>query len=245
MLWYMVENGPPMTLILQTASMDMCAKCGTMEEAMAVFRAVPKDKADAFFWNAIIGGPVNHGRVQDSLNLYSEMQDAGVTPDEITFLSLLSACAHGFLVDEAFYFIESRKRHGMTPKSERHACMVDVLAWAGKVSEAYEFMKEMPGVPSASSLGALLSGCTNHSRLDIAERVGKRLIELEPHHDGRDVGLANVYAFDKRWREARTLREAMEILGVKKLPGFSLVEVSGKLHRFVAHDKMHPLSYEI
>ncbi|GAB2285004.1 hypothetical protein Dimus_019459 [Dionaea muscipula] len=242
---YMIENGLPMTLVLQTAVMDMYAKCGAMEEAMAVFHRVPKDKTDVLFWNAIIGGLANHGRVQESLDIFVEMEMVGVAPDEITYLCLLSACAHGGLVEEAWYFLESLERHGMTPKSEHYACMVDVLARAGKVTEAYKFLRQMPGQPSASTLGALLSGCTNHRRFDIAERVGKQLIELEPHHDGRYVGLSNVYAIDRRWRDAKATRESMETVGVKKSPGCSSVEISGMLHRFIAHDKVHPMSFDI
>ncbi|KAL0291868.1 UNVERIFIED_CONTAM: Pentatricopeptide repeat-containing protein [Sesamum angustifolium] len=103
----------------------------------------------------------------------------------------------------------------------------------------------MPIEPTASMLGALLNGCINHRKLDLAETVGKRLIELDPNHDGRYIGLSNVYAVIRRWDEARSTREAMESRGVKKSPGYSYVEVSGVLRRFIAHDKAHPESEEI
>ncbi|GAB4839615.1 hypothetical protein Ancab_029138 [Ancistrocladus abbreviatus] len=242
---YMMEKGLRLTLVLATSIMDMYAKSGAIEEAMVVFHGVGKDKTDVLFWNAIIGGLATHGYVQESLDLFSEMQLVGVAPDEITYLCLLSACAHGGLVEEAWHFFESLKRHGMIPKIEHYSCMVDVLARAGRLTEAYEFLGRMPEQPTASMLGALLSGCINHRKLDIAERVGKKLIELEPYHDGRYVGLSNVYAADKRWEDAKTMRDAMESVGVKKSPGCSCVEISGVLHRFIAHDKLHPMSCEI
>ncbi|GMH12494.1 hypothetical protein Nepgr_014335 [Nepenthes gracilis] len=238
---YMIENGLPLNLILLTSLVDMYAKCGAIEEAMLVFRGAPKNRSDVLFWNTIIGALATHGCVQESLDLFAEMQMVGVASDEITYLCVLSACAHGGLVKEAWHFFESLKQ----PKSEHYACMVNVLARAGQLTEAYEFLNEMPQQPTASMLGALLSGCMNHKRLDIAERVGKKLIELEPHHDGRYVGLSNIYAADKRWDDAKTMREAMEIVGVKKSPGCSSVEISGVLHRFVAHDKTHSMSSEI
>ncbi|KAL9423320.1 hypothetical protein AB3S75_035417 [Citrus x aurantiifolia] len=37
----------------------------------------------------------------------------------------------------------------------------------------------------------------------------------------------------------------MEMRGVKKYPGWSFVEMSGNLHRFIAHDKTHPDSKNI
>ncbi|CAK9133730.1 unnamed protein product [Ilex paraguariensis] len=242
---YMKENGLPITLPLRTSLVDMYAKCGAIEEALVVFRGAGTKETDALIWNAMIGGLATHGFVRKSLDMFTEMQIAGISPDEITYLCLLSACAHGGLVNEAWHFFESLKKCGMIPKREHYACMVDVLARAGHLTEAYYFLCQMPMEPTASMLGALLSGCMNHRRLDLAEIVGKKLIELEPDHDGRYVGLSNAYAVGKRWDEARIMREAMERRGVKKSPGCSFVEIFGALHRFIAHDKTHPKSEQI
>ncbi|KAL9233954.1 hypothetical protein vseg_008885 [Gypsophila vaccaria] len=242
---YIVENELPFTLVLLTSLVDMYAKCGAIEVALSVFRGMSHIKTDVFLWNAIIGGLANHGFVQESLDLFKEMSSSEVGPDEITYLCLLSACAHGGLVKEAWWFFEDLERNGMTPKSEHYACMVDAMARAGAVGEAYDFLSTMPLEPTPSMLGALLSGCMNHGRLDLAELLGKKLVELDPHHDGRYVGLSNVYATVKRWDDAKTLRQAMDITGVKKFPGFSYVEICGSIEMFKAHDKTHPKSIDI
>ncbi|XP_059633360.1 pentatricopeptide repeat-containing protein At5g08305 [Cornus florida] len=242
---YMVDNGLPLTLVLRTSLVDMYAKCGAIQEALAVFRGVSMNRTDVLIWNAMIGGLATHGLVMESLDMFTKMQTVGIFPDEITYLCLLSACAHGGLVKEAWYFFESLGKDGKTPKSEHYACMVDVLARAGQVTEAYHFLCQMPVEPTPSMLGALLSGCMNHKKLGLAEIVGKKLLELEPYHDGRYVGLSNVYAVVKRFDEARTMREAMARRGVKKSPGYSFVEIFGTLHRFIAHDKTHPNSGQI
>jgi len=166
----------------------MYAKCGAIEEALIVFRGVPMRRTDVLIWNALIGGLATHGLIMESLELFTEMQGVGIAPDEITYLCLLTACAHGGLVKEAWHFFECLCEYGMTPKSEHYACMVDVLARAGQLTEAYQFMSQMPMEPTASMLGALLSGCMNHGKLDLAEIVGRKLIELEPDHDGRGEG---------------------------------------------------------
>ncbi|KAK5837024.1 hypothetical protein PVK06_012832 [Gossypium arboreum] len=242
---YVMDNGLPMTLVLRTSLVDMYAKCGAIEEALDVFRGVSNGKTDVLLWNAIIGGLAIHGLVNESLELFTEMQIAGIVPDEITYLCLLSACAHGGLVKEAWYFFECLGKHGMAPKSEHYACMVDVLARAGQVAEAYQFLCEMPVEPSAPLLGALLNGCLIYGKSDLVEIVGRKLIELDPDHDGRYIGLSNVYAAVKRWKEARTMRETMERRGVKKSAGFSCVEISGTLYSFIAHDETHPNSKQI
>ncbi|GFP89093.1 pentatricopeptide repeat-containing protein at5g08305 [Phtheirospermum japonicum] len=242
---YIVEKHLPLTLVLKTSLVDMYAKCGSIDEALAVFRDIPKRKTDVLIWNAMIGGLATHGFTSKALEIYSEMQTSGIRPDEITYLCLLSACAHGGLVKEAQRYFNSIIKNKMVPKSEHYACMIDVLARAGHLTEAYRFVCEMPIEPTASMLGALFNGCINHRKLDLAEIVGKRLIELDPGHDGRYIGLANVYAVIRRWDEAKSTRRAMETRGVKKFPGFSYVEVWGGLHRFVAHDQAHAESREI
>ncbi|PIN22229.1 hypothetical protein CDL12_05061 [Handroanthus impetiginosus] len=243
---YIVEYRIPLTLILRTSLIDMYAKCGAIEEALVLFREVStRETTDVLIWNAVIGGLATHGYTTEALEMYAEMVNLGIRRDEITYLCLLSACAHGGLVKEAWKYFDSIINDGMLPKDEHYACMIDVLARAGHLMEAYEFVSQMPIELTASMLGALFNGCMNHRKLDLAEIVGKRLLELDPGHDGRYVGLSNVYAVIRRWDEARSTREAMELRGVRKLPGYSYVEVCGSLHRFIAQDKAHPQSAEI
>ena len=220
---YVVENGLAPTLVLRTALVDMYAKCGAVEAALEVFREGLSQKTDVFIWNAMIGGLARHGLVKESLDLFEEMEASRIVPDEITYLCLLNACAHGGLVKEAWHFFGCLNKHGLMPKSEHYACIVDVLARAGQVAEALQFLRESAVEPTAEMLGALLSGCVNHGELDLAEMIGKKLIEIEPEHGGRYVGLSNAYAIYGRWDDARNAREAMDRRGVRKTPGLSLV----------------------
>ncbi|KAL9278842.1 Pentatricopeptide repeat-containing protein [Arabidopsis thaliana] len=236
---YILDVHLPLTVILQTSLIDMYAKCGSIGDAWSVFYRASVKETDALMWNAIIGGLASHGFIRESLQLFLKMRESKIDPDEITFLCLLAACSHGGLVKEAWHFFKSLKESGAEPKSEHYACMVDVLSRAGLVKDAHDFISEMPIKPTGSMLGALLNGCINHGNLELAETVGKKLIELQPHNDGRYVGLANVYAINKQFRAARSMREAMEKKGVKKIAGHSILDLDGTRHRFIAHDKTH------
>ncbi|XP_039128311.1 pentatricopeptide repeat-containing protein At5g08305-like [Dioscorea cayenensis subsp. rotundata] len=243
---YIKDNGMRLTIQLSTSLVDMYAKCGSITEALAVFREVPVVETDVLIWNAIIGGLAMHGRSKDSLALFEEMQATGrVQPDEITYLCLLSACTHGGLVEDARRFFNLLKAQRMAVQVEHYACMVDVLGRSGRVEEAYEIVRTMPMQPSASVLGALLTACQTHGHLHLGELVGQMLIELDPDHDGRYIGLSSVYASAKQWDDAKTTREVMERRGVRKTPGYSAVEVDGSLHRFIAHDKMHQQTTDV
>ncbi|CAN6805597.1 unnamed protein product [Brassica oleracea] len=236
---YIVDKHLPLTVMLQTSLIDMYAKSGSIGDAWGVFCGANVEERDVLMWNAMIGGLASHGFIRESLQLFHKMQESEFEPDEITYLCLLAACSHGGLVKEAWYLFKSLEKSVAEPKSEHYACMVDVLSRAGLVKDAYGFISEMPMKPTGSMLGALLNGCINHGDWELAETVGKRLVELQPDNDGRYVGLANVYAINKRFGAARSMREAMEKKGVKKVAGHSIIELNGMRHRFIAHDKTH------
>lgn len=132
--------------------------------------------------------------------------------------------------------------HGIEPSKEHYGCMVDLLARAGRLGEAKKIMDEMPMSPDASVLGALLGGCKIHGNLELGEQVGKRVIELEPGNSGRYVMLANIYACCGKWEQVPGARKLMDDRGVKKVPGFSVIEVEGTVNEFVAEGRDHPLA---
>uniref|UniRef100_A0A0E0BB11 Pentatricopeptide n=1 Tax=Oryza glumipatula TaxID=40148 RepID=A0A0E0BB11_9ORYZ len=242
---YLEEHGFPLNIRLATSLVDMYAKCGAIVEALEVFHAVPVESTDVLIWNAVIGGLAVHGMSRESLQMFQKMEHAGVVPDEITYLCLLSACVHGGLVDEAWRFFRSLEAQRLRPHVEHYACLVDVLGRAGRLEEAYGVVKSMPMKPSVSVLGALLNACHIHGWVELGEAVGRQLVHLQPDHDGRYIGLSNIYAVARRWQEAKKARKVMEERGVKKVPGFSEIDVGRGLCRFIAQDKTHPGSAEI
>ncbi|KDP27169.1 hypothetical protein JCGZ_19868 [Jatropha curcas] len=66
------------------------AKRGEMESARRLFDEVPK--RDVVSWNVMIAGYVVCGQNEQALEMFEEMRSVGEQPDEVTMLSLLSAC---------------------------------------------------------------------------------------------------------------------------------------------------------
>lgn len=79
-----------------------------------------------------------------------------------------------------------------------------------------------------------------HGDVETCEVAITKLLELDPANSSAYVLLSNVYAKLGRWREVRHLRDLMEVRGIKKLPGCSLVEVDGVIREFFAGDNSHP-----
>ena len=73
-------------------------------------------------------------------------------------------------------------------------------------------------------LGALLAACKNHGNIEVAKRVVKQVIVLDPNNHGVYVVLSNTYAEAGRWQDVIRLRKVMKVGNLKKTPGWSLVD---------------------
>ncbi|KAG8384680.1 hypothetical protein BUALT_Bualt04G0143200 [Buddleja alternifolia] len=86
------DEMPVKDLVSWNVMITAYVKRGEMEFARELFNSVPK--RDTVTWNAMISGYVLSGEYRKALEMYEEMRSAGECPDDVTMLSLLSACAN-------------------------------------------------------------------------------------------------------------------------------------------------------
>lgn len=187
-----------------------------------------------------------HGHGEDARELFKQMRQAGMQPNEITFVCVLSACSHAGFVHEGWkYFDCMIQYYGILPTMKHYTCMVDLLGRAGCLAEAEYLIEKMPLEPDAGVWGALLGACRIHGNIELAERVAERLFYLDPKNDGYYILLSNMYATAGRWDDVVKVRTLMIDRGLKKTPGYSLIEVNKSVHTFLVGDRSHPQSREI
>lgn len=230
-------------IFVNTALIDMYAKCGNVDFARMVFDRTP-DK-DVVVWSAMVMGYGLHGRGQEAIDLYYAMEQAGVNPNDVTFVGLLSACNHSGLVEEGWKLFHSMKDYGIEPRHQHYACVVDLLGRAGFVDKAYDFIMNMPILPGVSVWGALLGSCKIYRRVSLGEYAAEQLFSLDPYNTGHYVQLSNLYASARMWDHVAKVRVLMKEKGLSKDLGYSLIEINGKLQAFRVGDKSHPRSKEI
>jgi len=174
------------------------------------------------------------------------MLDEGVAPNNITLTSVLSACNHAGLVDDAKKYFESMKEtFGIDRTEEHYACMIDILGRAGKLEDAMELVNNMPFQANAAVWGALLGASRVHRDPELGRMAAEKLFTLEPEKSGTHVLLANTYASAGMWDEMAKVRKLMKDSNVKKEPAMSWVEIKDKVHTFIVGDKSHPRTREI
>ncbi|XP_041004930.1 putative pentatricopeptide repeat-containing protein At3g25060, mitochondrial [Juglans microcarpa x Juglans regia] len=224
--------------VLGTAAIDMYSKCGALSWARTLFDKI--DSKDSISWNAMISNYGIHGHGKEALSLFLKMTKTNLKPDHATFASLLSAFSHSGLVQEGQYWFNLMVSEYNIPPAEKHyACMVDLLARAGRVEEAHKVIDSMNTEPGLTVWVALLAGCCKNGNLVIGEIAAKKVLELNPDDLGIYALVSNYYAKVRKWDKVAGVRKIMKKTGMKKVPGYSVVDVKGKLHAFLMEDKSH------
>lgn len=231
---YASHRGLYSNVYVGTALVDLYAKCGDLDKAIEVFNKMPyKNEAS---WNALICGLAFNGRGHDAIQQFELMrQEEGLQPDDITFIGVLSACVHAGLLEYGRRLFNSLTPvFKIIPKIEHYSCMVDLLARAGHLEEAWDFLDKIPGKVDAVMLGALLAACRKCKNVEVGERVIHRIMKLEPSNSWNYVVSSKIYANTDRLDDSARMIGLMRERGVSKTPGCSWVEVNGKVFEFYA-----------
>ncbi|GFQ01826.1 pentatricopeptide repeat-containing protein at4g13650 [Phtheirospermum japonicum] len=221
-----------------SATMDMYGKCGELNDLL---KMLPDPKTRSrLSWNILISAFARHGCFQKAQETFHKMATRGAKPDHVTFVSLLSACSHGGLVDEGLRYFHSMTTEFNVPAAIEHCvCMVDLLGRSGRLSEAEAFIREMPVPPNDFIWRTLLSACKIHGNLELGKNAARYLLEANPSDDSAYVLYSNVCATSGRWQDVLGVRVKMETENVKKKPASSWLNVKNRISTFGAGDKSH------
>ncbi|KAL5976234.1 putative pentatricopeptide repeat-containing protein [Asimina triloba] len=207
---------------LSSGLVEVYGRCGSLRNARRVFDEMRE--RDVVTWSSMVSAYALHGDAKSALLVFKEMESAKIRPDGVAFLSVLKACSHAGLADEALKYFNWMHEHYASEVSQDHySCLVDVLGRAGRLKEAYDVIREMPQQSSAKAWGALLGACRNYGEVTLAEIAGRVLFEVEPDNAGNFVLLATIYANAGMFKEADRVRLEMRERGMRRMPGSSWV----------------------
>ncbi|GJM89822.1 hypothetical protein PR202_ga06043 [Eleusine coracana subsp. coracana] len=230
-------------VMVRSALVDMYGKSGSMSNADVVFLHRMKD--DVISWTAMIVGYAEHGRSKEAIELFEQMCHAGIKPDHVTFIGVLTACCHAGEVEHGLRYLNAMSTtYGLEPAKEHYGCIVDLLGRAGRIREAEELIAridhdERDGVVWTS----LLRACAARAEEEPRKKAAERVMEAEPWGAGAHVAMANLFASKGQWHEAAQEQHVMKQKEVVKGAGCSSVEVGGKdrgIGVFVSGDRTHP-----
>jgi len=138
---YVFRTGFESNVFIGNAILDMYCKCGSLEIARQWFcKMVKRDKVS---WNAMISGYTQHGQDMKSLEMFSQMQLAGMKPTQFTYSSILSACASLTALEYGKQVHACIMNVGLESNVFIGSALVDMYSKCGSVSFARQVFDEM------------------------------------------------------------------------------------------------------
>ncbi|XP_031247418.1 putative pentatricopeptide repeat-containing protein At5g40405 [Pistacia vera] len=130
------EEIPQPDLVCQTALISALAKCGNVDFARKMFDEMPE--RDPITWNAMIAGYAQCGRSREALQLFHLMQVEGVKLNEVSMVSVLSACSHLGALDQGRWAHIYIERKGLKLTVTLGTALIDMYAKCGNMDKAME-----------------------------------------------------------------------------------------------------------
>ncbi|KDP40190.1 hypothetical protein JCGZ_02188 [Jatropha curcas] len=165
-------------LVVSTAMVSGYSRVGNVKDARLIFDEM--DKKDLVCWSAMISGYAESDQPQEALNLFNEMQALGIEPDEVTMLSVISACAHLGVLDQAkriHMFVNESGFGGVLPVNN---ALIDMYAKCGCLEAAravFEKMQRRNVISWTSMINAFAIHGDANSALNFFHRMKDENIE--------------------------------------------------------------------
>ncbi|KAF5194527.1 Pentatricopeptide repeat [Thalictrum thalictroides] len=240
----LVRNGFVSDLEANTALVDFYGKWGKIEDARRVFDRMPCKNLTS--WNAMIAGYSNHGIGTEAVCMFEQMLREGQVPNHVTFLAVLSGCAHSGLSDQGWEIFESMgRKYKVKPRAMHYACMIQLLGREGLLDEALAMIRDAPFRPTENMWAALLNACRVHNNLELGKFAAEKLYGMEPEKLSNYVVLMNIYRSSGRLEEAADVVQTLRKRGLRMLPACSWIEVKKQPHCFHSGDKSHVQAEDI
>lgn len=156
---HVITSGLGENLFVGTSLLNFYTKCEEVELGRKVFDEMTERNVVA--WSAMIGGYAKVGLVNEALELFREMQNGGVEPDEVTMVSVISACAMTGALDLGKWLQTFIDKRGIKNDLEVSTALVNMYAKCGCIERAKEVFEAMP-VKDAKAWSSMIVGFAIH-----------------------------------------------------------------------------------
>eukprot|EP01018_Ginkgo_biloba_P019198 Gb_26689 [translate_table: standard] len=160
-----VRTGYDSGAFVGAALVDMYCKCGNVKDARQVFDRMCT--RDVVSWNAMISGYTQNGYAHQALTLFYQMQLENVTPNTVTAVSVLRACAQLGALQQGKWIHDYISRNGFESHVYVRNSLVDMYAKCGSIEVAREVFDKML-IRSVVSWNAMIAGYVQNGHSNAA-----------------------------------------------------------------------------
>ncbi|KAJ7528258.1 hypothetical protein O6H91_16G091900 [Diphasiastrum complanatum] len=131
-----VQEGLDCNRYLGNLLISMYGKCENVGDARKVFDGMPE--RNVVTWTAMIGAYSRHGHTKEALQLFQQMQQRGIRPNKITFLSILNACRCNSDLGEGRSIHRSVSENGLESDTLIGTALVTMYSRCGSLKDSRE-----------------------------------------------------------------------------------------------------------
>ncbi|XP_010690022.2 pentatricopeptide repeat-containing protein At4g13650 [Beta vulgaris subsp. vulgaris] len=146
-------------LSIRNALVSLYARCGRLREAYQAFEKI--DVKDNISWNALISGFAQSGHSEDSLRVYTHMNEAGVEANLFTYSSSISAAANIANVKEGKQIQAKLFKTGYNLETETSNALITLYAKCGCLDDARRVFSEIIN-RNEVTWNAMITGYSQH-----------------------------------------------------------------------------------
>ncbi|TYH61305.1 hypothetical protein ES332_D07G042600v1 [Gossypium tomentosum] len=167
------DHGLGFNIHIVNALIDMYSKCGDLDTASDLFKGL--EQRDVISWNVMIGGYTHMSCHKEALGLFQRMLQSNIEPTDVTFLSILPACASLGALDLGKWI------HAYIDKNIQYSdnisiwtSLIDMYAKCGSIEAAQQVFNSMKH-RSLASWNAMISGLAMHGLAEKALELFSRM----------------------------------------------------------------------
>lgn len=128
-------------MVCRTAMIGACAKCGDLVYARKMFDEMPQ--RDPIAWNTMVARYAQCGESREALRMFYKMQLEGIRVNEVSMVSVLSACSHLGALDQGKWAHAYIERNRIPLTVTLGTSLIDMYAKCGSIEKAMEVFWEM------------------------------------------------------------------------------------------------------
>ncbi|PIA41541.1 hypothetical protein AQUCO_02200163v1 [Aquilegia coerulea] len=148
------------SLVTWSAMITGYVRSGDVDAAREIFDRMPD--RNVISWNAMIAGYAQNEKYADAIDLFWQMlRVSGFGPNDVTFVNVLSACAHVGALDLGKWIDQYIKRNGMELNLFLGNALADMFSKCGCLAEARRVFNEMQ-VRDVITWTIIISGLATH-----------------------------------------------------------------------------------
>lgn len=174
---HIIESGLESDVYVGSTIIDMYSNCGSVVDAHAVFNRLPR--RNVVTWSALIKGCSQQDYGEDALQLFEQMQQQGMDPDQVTFVCVLKACS-SVTLKKAQQIHSHIIGRGFESDVWISNALVDLYARCQNAAAASIMFNRLPE-QDVVACSALIAGYTQHNHghqaLQVYEQMQHGFIE--------------------------------------------------------------------